>query len=186
VSPVPVKFMVAVAVPFVNVWFDTGFTTGGTFIVPVIGTFEFTVPETNVTFPEILPVGAEAPERTYTTVLLTAPPDNGSVTLFPNPLPAESDTSKLFGAVATMSADRSPPETINCWILGLAEAVPAQAEIMPLAWLVMMVGTVGVGFTVMVNVTGLLPQPVPPVTKLPNESGYEPTEWLTLSYWLRY
>src|SRR5665213_3622558 len=56
---------------------------------------------------------------------------------------------------------------------GFAEAVPEQAEIFPVATVAMMVSIDG--FTVIVNVVGAPVQPIPPVTKLPNEVGNEPT-----------
>jgi hypothetical protein len=38
-----------------------------------------------------------------------------------------------LGAVTTTSEDSKPPETVICWILGLDDAVPTQAEITPVA-----------------------------------------------------
>jgi len=116
--------------------------------------------------PERLPADAVAADRTKIVVLPTVPPACVSVTLLPKPLPAVSDTSKPLGAVAVIFAVKLTPETVNCWTSGLADAVPAQADIVPDA--VPAVITGGGGFTVIVNVTGIPLQTAPPV-KLPNE-----------------
>ena len=84
------------------------------------------------------------------------------------PLPAVSDTSKQAGAIAVILPVKPLPETVNCWILGLADAVPAQAAIVPVAVVAVMVGGVGVGFTVMVNWVGIPEQPEA-LIKFPNE-----------------
>jgi len=60
------------------------------------------------------------------------------------------------------------PATINCWIFGLDEAVPAQAEMAPLTAPAVIVG---VGFTVMVKVMGVPVQIAPGVIKLPTDTG---------------
>ena len=82
---------------------------------PVTAAFWLVAPvELRTTFPEILPIAAEAADRTYNTILLTVPPDCVSVTLLPYPLPAASDTWKFAGAVATIFAVKPLPETVNC------------------------------------------------------------------------
>ena len=126
--------------------------------------------EVSVTFPDILP-DAEAADLTYTTTPLTFPPDWVMATLFPNPLVEFSDTSKPAGAVAVISLVRLLPDMVNCSILGLSDAVPAQALIAPVG-----VEAVidGVEFTVMVKVVAL-PLQGPPITKLPYPDGVIPT-----------
>jgi hypothetical protein len=107
--------------------------------------------DVSVTLPDILPVGAVAADRTSTTTLLTVPPVWESVTVLLYPLPAASETSKPAGAVAVMLPVKPVPETVNCCICGLTDAVPAQAEIGPVAAVTVMVGDETlVGFTVMV------------------------------------
>jgi hypothetical protein len=82
----------------------------------------------------------------------TVPPVCGSVILLPYPLPAASDTWKPVGAVTVIFPVKLLPETVNCWILGLMDALPAQAEMAPVGDPDVMEG--GAGFTVIVNVTG--------------------------------
>ena len=118
----------------------------------------------------MLPV-AEAADRTYTKVLLAVPFVCASVTLLPYPLPAASDTSKPDGAVAVILADKMLPETVNCWIFGLADGEPAQAEMVPVTEPGFIIGIIDVGLTVIEKVTGGLLQPGPDEIKLPNEVG---------------
>jgi len=62
----------------------------------------------------MVPTGAVAAERTKITVLLTVDPTLVSVTLLPYPVVAESDTSKLVGAVTVISAVKPVPEVVIC------------------------------------------------------------------------
>jgi len=48
-------------------------------------------------------------------------------------LPEAADTSNPGGAVAVTADVKLLPDTVNCWILGLADAVPAQAVMVPVA-----------------------------------------------------
>ena len=110
----------------------TEFTVINAFTTPATAALRLVAPdELSTTLPEILPDWAEAAERTYIVVLFTVPADWVRITLLPYPLPEEGDTSKPVGAVAVIFADRPLPETVNCWILGLADAVPIQAEMLP-------------------------------------------------------
>src|SRR5580692_1803095 len=70
-----------------------------------------------------------------------------------------------------MPADKLLPETVNCWISGLTEAVPAQAEMLPVTVPAVMARRTG--STVIVNVTGELLQPGPGEIKFPMETGAE-------------
>ena len=67
------------------------------------------------------------------------------------------------------------PDTVNCWIFGLADAEPSQAEIVPVAVPAVIIGVTDDGFTVMVKVMGKLLHPGPAEIKFPNEIGC-PTE----------
>src|ERR1019366_9327792 len=102
------------------------------------------------------------------------PPVWGIDTLAPKPLPAVRETSKSFGAVAVILPVKLTPDTGNCCKYGLAEAVPTQPAIRPVTAPGLIVGEIG-GVTVMVNVTGVALQPVPPIKKLPVETGCIPT-----------
>jgi len=63
--PVPVKLMVVVAVPLVTVWEGTVFTVGRALMVAVTATVWLVAPdEVSVTEPAMVPVEAEAAERT--------------------------------------------------------------------------------------------------------------------------
>ena len=113
-------------------------------------------------------------------VPLTIPPDWVSVILLPYPLPAVSETSKPVGAVAVMFPVKLLPDTVNCWIFGLVEAVPAQAEMAPDPVVAVMAGGVTpAGYTVMVKVYGVPLQPVPGAIKLPKAIGSCPT-WIVV------
>ena len=82
--------------------------------------------------------------------------------------------AKLLGAVNTIGAVRLIPETLNCSMLGLADVVPWQAVMLPVAWLTIMpVVCAGLGFTVMVNWVGVPVQPDAEI-KLPGVSGRSP------------
>src|SRR5580698_11238004 len=72
-----------------------------------------------------------------------------------------------------MPADKLLPETVNCWILGLAETVPKQAEMAPVTVPAITVRTTG--STVIVKVTGEPLQPGPGEIKFPMEIGAEGT-----------
>jgi hypothetical protein len=76
------------------------------------------------------------------------------------------DTSKPAGAVAVIFPVKPIPANVNWRILGLADAVPTQAEMLPVTAPARIVGNDG--FTVIVKVTGAPLQPVVPVTKLPD------------------
>ena len=78
-----------------------------------------------------------------------------------------------MGALTTTEADKSLPEKVNCWIFGLADAVPTHAVMVPVAGFAVITAGVDVGLTVMVKVTG--GHPDSPVTKLPIEIGKFPT-----------
>ena len=94
--------------------------------------------------------------------------------LLPYPSAAASETSKPAGAVAVILPVKLLPDTVNCRICGSADAVPAHAEIPPMAAPVVMVGNnAGVRFTVMTYLTSSV-QFMPAVTKFPNEVGYKP------------
>ena len=70
-----------------------------------------------------------------------------------------------------MFPDKPFPDTVNCWMLGLTEALPAHPDIVPVAALAVIPG--GDEFTVIVNVTG--EHTAPFVIKLPpNEAGLVP------------
>jgi len=73
--------------------------------------------------------------------------------------------------VAVILLVKPLPETVNCCTLGFADAVPAQADIVPLAAPAVMVG---VGFTVIVKVTGVPGQLAPGVIKAPTAVGEVP------------
>jgi len=127
VFPEPVKLIAVVAPPLITVWLETVFTVGNAFIVAFTRIFRLVAPaEVSTTLPDILPDGADAADRTYTALAFTVPPNWLSVTFFPYPVPAASDTSKPVGAVIDIFAVKPLPETVNCWIFGLAEAGPAQ------------------------------------------------------------
>ena len=93
----------------------------------------------------------------------------------PYPLPVDNDTWKPDGAVAVMFPVKLEPETVNCWMLGLVDADPAQAEIEPVTVPAVITGDVDVGTTVMVKVTGGPLQTVPPVINLPYAVGFPAT-----------
>ena len=91
------------------------------------------------------------------------------------PLPGESETSKPVEVAAVIFPVKLLPLTVNCSTCGLAEAVPAQAEMLPDKGPVMMAGGVArAGFTVIVNLTGEPLQPGPAEIKFPYEIGYDP------------
>ena len=108
-------------------------------------------------------------------VLFTVPAVCVSVTLLPYPLPAASDTWNPAGAVVVIFAVNLAPETVNCWILGLADGVPAQDNILPDAPLAAITAPATEGLTVIVNVVGVPVQPGPPVIKVPEVAGSLPT-----------
>ena len=157
VFAVPVKLIAAVAAPFTRLWFDTAFMVGNAFTVPVTATFWLVAPgELNTTLPEIFPGDAEAADCTKIKVLFTIPPACVSVKLLLYPLPAVSDIAKPVGAVAVILPGKLLPLTINCWILGLAEAVPTQAEMSPHAVPEVIAGVCAAAFEILkikINIT---------------------------------
>ena len=82
-----------------------------------------------------------------------------SVTELPKPLPGENETSKPVGAVTKKVAVRLEVEKLNDWVL--VEAVPTQAEIVPVTVPAVMVGGT---VTVIVPVAVTVPQPFVSVT----------------------
>jgi hypothetical protein len=95
-----------------------------------------------------------------------------SVTVSPYPLfPVGTglrDTWKLSGAVTVILPFKPVAETINCCISGLADAVPAQAEMIPVAGPAVIAGCVAAaGFTVMEYVIRVPLQLVPILTGKP-------------------
>src|SRR6185503_927363 len=65
--PVPLKLTAVVDCPLVTVWFETGLIVGAVFIVSVIGTPNpccSQPTELMLTYPDAIPAGAEAVERT--------------------------------------------------------------------------------------------------------------------------
>ena len=123
--------------------------------------------------PEIAPAGSVAADRIYKGVLNVTPAASARETLLPKGPVALNDIWKPGGAVAVITPVKLLPDTVNCWTLGLAEAVPTQAEMVPVAGVIVIVGAME--FTVMVNVIGVPVQPLPLAIKLPNESGNAPT-----------
>jgi hypothetical protein len=107
-------------------------TVGNAFTAPFTATLRLDAPaEASDTLPAIFPAGADAADRTYTTVLLTVPPDCVSDTLAAYPLPGERDTWKFAGAVAVMFPVRPLPDTVNCCRLGFDDEAPMHAEMLP-------------------------------------------------------
>jgi len=124
----------------------------------------------------MLPVAAVAVDCTYMIVLLTVPLWGARVRVLPKPLLGDVEIAKLVGAANEILPVRLLPETVICCRLGLADAVPAQAEMAPVTWPELIVGRpVEAGFTVMVNLTGTPTQPMPGEIKLPKPSGPDPT-----------
>src|SRR6185503_1777686 len=108
-------------------------------------------------------------------VLITVPPVCCRTTEPLKPLLGEVDISKTDGTLAVMLSMRLLPEIVNCSVCGLAEALPAQATIVPVTGPVLITGAVTDGFTVMVKVAGAPGQPFDGTIKLPNEIGVAPT-----------
>ena len=85
---------------------------------------------------------------------------------------AVSDTSNPVGAAAIIFAVKLLPDTVNCWTLGLVDAVPWQVEMLPVAGFAVIMGVGKEGFTVIVKLTGIPPQLTPGLIKFPKEEGY--------------
>jgi len=178
VVPVPVKFTAFVAFPPFRAWGGTVFTIGAAFTMPVTGIKIVVAPtDDTATLPERLGLaGAEAAERTYIGTLSSTPPLGVSVIVLPKPPPGVRDISKLLGAFKTTSLVKLIPDWANCRIFGLADADPAQAEMVPVTAVAVRLGAAaGSGFTVMVNLMGTPVQPEPGEIKFPSEPGPAPT-----------
>jgi len=101
-------------------------------MVPLTGISWLTAPgEVIDTLPEMAPVGAVAVDCTYIIVLFTVPLCGERVWLLPKPLLGDVEISKFIGAVNEILPVRLLPETVICCRFGLAEAVPAQADMAP-------------------------------------------------------
>lgn len=109
---------------------------GKALTVPLTGISWLTEPiEVIDTFPEMAPAAAVAVDCTYIIVLFTVPAWGINVRLLPKPLFGDVEISKFAGALTEMFPVRLLPETVICCRFGLADAMPAQAEIVPVAWL---------------------------------------------------
>jgi len=121
--------------------------------------------------PDGFPGGAVADNLTYTSVLPTAPLVAGIVNVLLKPLFGANEISKPDGAVARTGAPRSFAAKANCPVFGLADAMPAHAEIVPATGPAVITGDIDEGFTVMVKDTGELLQPGPAEVKSPNDNA---------------